>query len=140
MNETAIIKKQLQTYFKHRSYIEAAYLYGSFAKGHARIKGDKDTQSDVDVGLLLKHDTPLLFTKRLKITRDLQKMLKREIDLVFLNDTSPVLCKQVLEFGILAYCRNKRSLSNFFCRTITGYSDLRLSRKEIEEKILNEAA
>jgi predicted nucleotidyltransferase len=70
-----------------------AYLFGS----HAR--GDESSRSDVDVAVYLR-DTSL--DRQLKLHHALQKELRREVDLLVLNEARNIyLLDSVLKEGIL---------------------------------------
>ena len=70
-----------------------AYLFGS------RARGDESSRSDVDVAVYLRE---MSLDKRLKLHHALQKELKREVDLLVLNETRNIyLLESVLNEGIL---------------------------------------
>lgn len=73
--------------------IEFAYLFGSYAKGEA------DINSDIDIALYLKKDD---FNTKLSIHHKLQKLLKKDIDLVILNRIKNFdLLKDIFNEGIV---------------------------------------
>ena len=69
------------------------YLFGSYSQ-------DKQTAaSDVDIALFLK-DTGL--DARLQVNYELSKFLKKDIDLVLLNDIKNIyLLEDILKYGIV---------------------------------------
>jgi predicted nucleotidyltransferase len=87
--ETNLIEK-LKEYFSQREDIAFAFLYGSQAKGHA------NKLSDVDIAVyfypLERH--PIEFEKEVfydgenEIWGDLQRLLKKEVELLVLNRVS----------------------------------------------------
>ncbi|MBI4630351.1 MAG: nucleotidyltransferase domain-containing protein [Chloroflexi bacterium] len=113
-----------------------AYLFGSHAKGTARAF------SDVDIAVLLPYDTPRskFFDVRLALTDALMSLLgKNEIDVVVLNEATPLLAYQVVRYGKIVYEDKITSPStSFIVRVIKYYADTEHFRK-ISLKYLNAA-
>ena len=104
-----------------RREIQAAYLFGSMTKGRTR------PGSDVDVAVLLSNRvrTSAIFQYRLKLVADLGFELKRsDIDLVILNDASPLLAHRVLSKGRLIFEGSPSARIRFQVRTANLYADL----------------
>ncbi len=59
--------------------VKFAYLFGSYATARARV------ESDVDIAVYISQEYDL-FDARLEIHHKLQKALKKEVDLVILNN------------------------------------------------------
>lgn len=125
MDQTKIIKK----YLKEIPGIAAVYLYGSFASGRGQI------QSDVDIGILYKRGEEPGLEKRLDIADQLTSVLGREVDLLVLNDASPVIRMQVLKKGKKLFELDRREVNRFFVQTINEYCDLKITRSVIEKNI-----
>jgi len=66
----------LKDYFNKKSFVEFAYLFGSFARE------DFNNKSDIDLAILFKDDR---LDNKLQIIHELGKKLKRDIDIVSLN-------------------------------------------------------
>ncbi|MEK7439744.1 MAG: nucleotidyltransferase domain-containing protein [Chloroflexota bacterium] len=80
--------------------VALAYLFGSHAKGTARAS------SDIDIAVLLPYDTPRskFFDARLALTNELMDLLhKNEIDVVVLNEATPLLSHEILSAGKILY-------------------------------------
>jgi predicted nucleotidyltransferase len=75
----------------------SAYLFGSYSLGRAHA------ESDVDIGVLLRHVTyPTArerFEARLRLIVELQPAIGREVDLVILNDAPPPLARRIVTAG-----------------------------------------
>jgi predicted nucleotidyltransferase len=75
----------------------SAYLFGSYSLGRAHA------ESDVDVGVLLRHATyPTAgerFEARLRLIAELQPAIGRAVDLVVLNDAPPPLARRIVTAG-----------------------------------------
>ncbi|HDQ92797.1 MAG TPA: nucleotidyltransferase domain-containing protein [Synergistetes bacterium] len=121
------IESILEEYFKNSQIARLAILMGSFAKGTAREK------SDVDVAILF--GAPCDAEKTIETSETLSLLLKREVDLVVLDDAGPIIKMQALKSGKILY-REMGAYEDFFARTLNEYSDLKICRKEAEEKIL----
>jgi predicted nucleotidyltransferase len=127
MSNSEIIRS-LKPFFEKKQEVLLAFLFGSFAGRRPR------PSSDVDIGILFGavpnwyriHD----------LAEVLSSLLRKEIDLVVLNDASPVLKMQVLKKGLLLYARNKKQLHQFFVETVNQYDDLKRIRKNCEDRIL----
>lgn len=107
----------------------AVFLFGSQASGRGR------PQSDHDLAVLLAARSPdWEMVRRLQL--DLEEILRTEVDLVVLDDASPVVAMQVLQQGRLLDCRDAQALENFTVRTLTDYADLKFTRAPIEKRLL----
>lgn len=99
----------------------AAYVFGSAASGRTR------RDSDVDIAVLLAR--PLRSNRslpyRLKLMADLGSALRRsDVEVVILNDASPLLAHRVLSKGKLIFERSPSARVRFQVRTASLYSDL----------------
>jgi len=80
--------------------IEFAYLFGSFADGSF------NDRSDVDLALYLKK---VDFDTQLKISFELSKVLKKDVDLVVLNKAKNLyLLDDIIQKGIVIKDSDKR--------------------------------
>lgn len=94
------IEKELITYFDKISNVEFAYLFGSYSKG------DYNATSDVDIALYM-NDFSL--DTRLQINYELSKLLKKEVDLVILNEMKNLyLLESIFHNNILLKNSEKR--------------------------------
>ena len=122
------LAKLLESFFKGRQEIILVFLFGSSASNRLR------PSSDVDIGILFE-SVPEIEAK-IALTQELSSILKREVDLVVLDNASPILRMQVLKHGILIYSRGKKDFYQFFTDTVNQYDDLKRIRKNCEESIL----
>jgi len=130
------MKKLLEKFFSKRKEIKFAYLFGSLAKG----KNNK--LSDIDIAVFV--DKKLIYEKKhsygykASLITDLMSELNTDkIDLVILNEATPLLAHRVIRDGILIYCKDDRARINFQVRTIHEYIDTEKIRR-IQEKYLKE--
>lgn len=104
-----------------RREVAAAYVFGSVATGRTR------KESDVDVAILLARPLPAsrALSYRLKLMADLGSALHRpDVDLVLLNDASPLLAHRVLSKGRLVFERSRSARVRFQVRTASRYADV----------------
>lgn len=118
----------LKEYFKDKEETLLVFIFGSLVGGHMT------EESDVDIAILFKRMPD--FKEILHLKNDLSELMKRETDIVVLNNSSPIIRMQVLKNGVLVVNRNSAIYNDFFVRTIKEYDDLKRLRKEIEENIL----
>jgi len=119
---------ELKKFFEKNYDILLAFVFGSVAKGRER------DESDIDIAILFSKSPS--FDASFKIKDEISDILKKEVDLAILNDTSPILGMQVLKYGKLLFERNKGEYSKFFVKTMNFYYDLKTCRVENEKKIL----
>lgn len=126
----ALMKKTLITFFRAKEGIVAVYLFGSQAKqkGHGG--------SDVDIAVLYEEDKVPDFRNQLELRDTLSGILKKEVDLVFLNRANPILKHQILKYGALLLNHHPSLVNRFFVRTLMEYDDIRRIRVPIEKNIL----
>ena len=104
----------------------AVYVYGSAASGVVRA------DSDVDLGVLAER--PLEEELLRSLAMELENLIGRDVDLVDLGRTTPVLLMQVLE-GKLLFCSDARRVSEFENMAMSSYCALNEERKEILQDI-----
>lgn len=122
------IVRRLGTFFKERRDASLVFLFGSF------VNKQTTAYSDIDVGVLFNRVPD--FYEINDIKENLTALLERDVDLVLLNDASPILRMQVLKKGTLVFQRGKNDYSLFYGDTVKQYEDLRIIRKKCEENIL----
>ena len=124
---TSVVKKIL-SFFKDRKDVSLAFVFGSF------VRREMTAVSDIDVGIYF-YSSPDFYQVN-AIKDDLSALLKRDVDVVVLNDASPVIKMQVLKKGILVFETCKNNYSAFYGDTVKQYDDLKQIRKKCEDNIL----
>lgn len=100
--------------------LDAAYLFGSRARGDARA------DSDVDVGLLYASaPPPTLAAQPYELQADLAERIGLAVQLVVLNSAPPDLLHRVLRDGILLIDANRSRRIAFEVRARNLYWDLK---------------
>jgi uncharacterized protein len=116
MHSREEIVKLLRDYFEKREDIAFAFLFGSAARGKTRREGDIDIAiyfrpgKDVEwenFGRAYKGET--------RIGLDLERLLKKEIDLVVLNKARSVLADEILRKGEPIIIRDRGLFMDFLC-------------------------
>ncbi len=125
------IKKAIQEYYADRADVAAVYLFGS------TVGAGFSAHSDIDIGVLYNSGCSPSWGDHLRDQVELSDRLQREVDLVSLNQASPILGYQVLKPGYCLFCSNQRAANEFFVRTLNEYFDLKMSRQVIEHSLQN---
>jgi predicted nucleotidyltransferase len=111
----------LAGYFAGRKQVTAAYLFGSQARGSAGPK------SDVDVGVVVA-GLPSGGVERVErvaaMQADLEALLRRDVDLVLLDEAGPDLLHRVLRDGVLLHEGDHRRRLEFEVQARNAYFDL----------------
>lgn len=122
------IVQKLKTFFEKKKGISLVFLFGSV------VSRQMTNHSDIDVGMLF--DRIPDFHEINNVKEDLSSLLNRDIDIVVLNEASPIIKMQVLKNGLLIFRKDKNSFSNFYGDTVKQYDDLKIVRKKCEDNIL----
>jgi len=110
---------QLRGFFARVSEdVVAVYVFGS----HGR--GDADAASDVDLAVLFRESPPSgLDGPRFRLAGDLEKLLRRPVDVIVLNDASPDLCHRIFRDGVLVLDRDRGFRIRFEVKRRNEYLD-----------------
>jgi predicted nucleotidyltransferase len=101
----------------------AAYVFGSHAAGRAHAESDVDVAVLVDRAIYPTDDER--YELRLRLLGDLSSALATsDVDLIVLNDVSPVLARAVLRDGTRVFCRDHDALHAFERTTLSRAADL----------------
>lgn len=98
LEDRAAIIAKLSRFLAGHPSVRLAYLFGSVASGR------QTQESDVDVAVLF--DGGYTYDTVVHLQGALTDLLRREVDLVALNDCNPLVAKAATE-GILVWCRSK---------------------------------
>ena len=127
MEDSKKIQTIVTDYLSKYADIRLVFLFGSIATGH------HTETSDIDLAILFQTEPDFYFLDDIK--NALSGFIKKEVDIVVLNDASPIIKMQALKKGIPLIRRDK-VYEEFFTRTVEEYADLKIVRKEIEDNIL----
>lgn len=120
-DEASTIERALVEYFAERAEgIDAAYLFGSVARG------DFTAESDVDVAVLLAGGAPKTLSQLpTALEGDLTEVAGRPVQVVVLNDAPVDLVHRVLRDGHLLHQGNPSRRIAFEVRARNEYFDLK---------------
>lgn len=108
--------------------LETLWIFGSEAQERAR------PDSDIDLAALFRgRPVPL---DVLGAQGDLEEILGREVDLLDLDRSSPILAMQALKYGRLLVDRNAQRRFAFVSRTLNLYDDLKILRRPAERALI----
>ena len=97
------------------SEISVIYLFGSHAAGRQRSK------SDIDLGILFVKDIDG-FT-RINLETEISNLLKKDVDLIDMKRSGPVLRHQIYKYGRLIYHDGSDFPFQFRAGSIRDYLD-----------------
>jgi predicted nucleotidyltransferase len=106
----------LESYFTKRNDIAFAFLFGSAARGKIRKEGD------IDIAIYFRPEKDVEwenFTKKYegenRIALDLERLLKKEVDLVVLNRARSVLADEIVRKGKPIIIKDREMFLDFLC-------------------------
>ena len=113
----SIIKNSVVKFLEPRDDIALAFLFGSVV--------NRDSFHDIDIAVYFVKDLPSsnYLDLRLELQLGLEKVLKKDVDLVILNNAPPFLRYKILKHGILIIEKDTATFRDFFRRTIHEYFD-----------------
>lgn len=114
-------------YLQEKINPDVIYLFGSAAKGQMH------SESDIDIAYL--GEKKLNAYEIFMIAQGLADKLKKEVDLVDLEQSSTVLQAQVIGKGKVIYCRNQEMRMLFEMVALKKYARLNEERKVILDNI-----
>lgn len=110
----------------------AIVLFGS------RARGAEHAGSDHDVAMLTGRPTPdPLVVAASKV--DLEQILGTDVDLVVLDEASPILAMEILRSHRVLRARDPAAFESFVVRALGAYFDLKRVRQPIEAALLGGA-
>lgn len=111
-------------------HVQAAYVYGSAARGDAR------PDSDLDLALLLAPGAQI--PDRLGLMGRLSRAAQRDVSVVSLRHAGLDLIVEVLREGRLLFTRNEMLTLAWEAERMTDYADFKPRRAAIVEMYLRE--
>lgn len=106
----------LKSYFEKRKDVAFAFLFGSAIKGKVRKEGD------VDVGIYFWPENDIewevfdkVYPGEARIGLDLERLLKKEVDLIVLNKTRAILADEIIRKGQSIIIKDKGLFMDFLC-------------------------
>ncbi|WP_292470260.1 nucleotidyltransferase domain-containing protein [Methanolobus sp.] len=123
----------LKDFFKKEEYVELAYLFGSVSEGKAGVL------SDIDIGVYLSESMTKAQRnrKRIELIGSLTTLLKSDnIDLLVINDTSPVLSFEIIKQNVLIHARDHSLRVDVEHRIMSMYLDWKYYEDRLNQNML----
>jgi len=125
--------KQLKNVFAGYEIVQVVYLFGSYASNQ------ENKFSDLDLGILLQENYNKMI--KLDILTRLTEQDFTDIDLIILNNVSPLIQYEVVKNNKIIYKKKNFDTSEFFSLIVRKYLDFRpyldIHRKYLKERIIN---
>lgn len=127
------IIKTLKNFFSKEKDVLFCYLFGSFSYQNF------NTESDIDIAVFLdEKKIKNFFQKRLELIAKLSRLLKKETDVIILNDQHSLFFKYViLKEGKLIFERNPEKRIDFELKTLNEYFDFKPYLEMYRRRILS---
>jgi predicted nucleotidyltransferase len=110
------VLESLKTCFEGRDDIAFAFLFGSAARGRVRREGD------VDIAVYFKPEKEVeweafnrTYEGENRIALDLERLLKKEVDLIVLNRARAVIADEIIRKGKPLIIRDRGIFLDFLC-------------------------
>jgi len=130
MGERSSLEKKILGFFEKIPHVILIVLFGSYAQGQA------SEQSDVDVAVLFDRSHVPQSGSLIEWREDLSAVLEKDVDLVCLNTTSPILGMQVHNHGKDLSVKNPMERDRYEMRLFKEYAELKELRAPMEKDIL----
>jgi len=126
------LNNRITEYFKDRPEVLAVYLFGSYAKGGER------TDSDIDLGIFLKHEA-LINEKEFYRTYllGLTTLLRMDIHIVFMNYAGEGILSQIFKYGKCIANNSVNELNKFKMMSYSMIADFSYQKNIMEQGFLN---
>jgi len=125
-DEKEKIISKLRDYFKTKEEVSFAFFFGSW------IKDQKGLESDMDIAVYFKprsnmlelQDTEAYYETENQLWREIEKIVKTEVDLIVLNRAPATVADSALR-GIPLVIKNRNIYINFLLRVTSEAIDFR---------------
>lgn len=122
------IKEEIKI-LKEKLNCEAVILFGSYARGQQR--------PDSDIDIAFKSNKTVSKQEIFDMTQQLEEKLKKDIDLVNLDEISDSFRYEILMNGEIIYCKDEFQFDLYKLDMFREYLELNESRKSIIERVKN---
>jgi predicted nucleotidyltransferase len=119
----AELLRELRGFFSDHREVRFAYLFGSLAKG------TRNALSDVDIAVFLDNEAltsqAYPYGYRAYLSTELMNHLReKQVDVVILNQATPLLRFQVVRYGLPVYEVDHQERIRFHANVFSRYFDL----------------
>lgn len=126
----ATIEETIRNFFKDKNQVISVDLFGSYAEGR------QTKFSDIDVAILCEYGKIPSPFEIMEWRDDLETLVHKEVDLICLNDASPILGMQVAKHRKNLLINNSRKYADYQMVLFTDYAELKEMRAPMEMNIL----
>ena len=128
--ERGWVEESLKIYFKNRSEVLLAYLYGSYLG--SKVSSFHDIDIAVLVAPRLKEalDREMPYGYRAFLGAEVAHVLKYDsVDIILLNNAPPLLLRRVIGTGKLIFCLSEKERIRFELESLKRHADTAHIRK-----------
>ena len=124
--------KKITLYFEGRPEVVAAYLFGSYATGHAR------PGSDIDLAVFVEYETSTNDVDlAMTYTVDLARLLRKDLHIVIMNNAGEGILAQIFKHGKSVFERDHEMLSRFKTFSYSRIADFGYHRSLMEKAFVS---
>ena len=133
MADNKILNEIKATIAENKDFLEKTYgvqeigVFGSFARG------DNDTNSDIDIAILLNSSVKNTFDIQIQHQNNIEKLLKKKVEVQAINSSRVDFSYRVISEGIIIHGYNNPFRVDFEVKTMQNYFDLMPFFKEYYE-------
>jgi len=124
--------RMLKRFLFQNKEILFCYLFGSQTTQNIAPESDVDLAIYFDAGIVKNFSD-----RRLELTAEISKFLKREADITILNTVPPFLGYVILKEGKLIFERDQSKRIDFELKKLNEYFDFKPIIKKYNERLLN---
>ena len=124
------LKNLVKEFFQKKDQVISVQIFGSFAKGSNTV------DSDVDLAILCDVKNMPSKMDLLSWRQELSELLRKEVDLICLNEASPILGMQVAQDRINILLKDEKAYSAYVMNLYSDYAELKMLRAPMEQGIL----
>lgn len=124
------IEDAIRQFFEKKPQVVAVDLFGSYAQKRESEK------SDVDIAILCEYDQIPTAFDLIDWREEVESLIHKKVDLICLNDASPILGMQVAKHRKSLLMKKPRLHTNYLMTLFSEYAELKELRKPMEENIL----
>lgn len=126
------LNNRITEYFKDRPEVLAVYLFGSYAKGGER------SNSDIDLGILLKHQFISNENESQKVyLLDLTTLLRMDIHIVLMNHAGEGILSQIFKYGKCIVNNSVNELNKFKMMSYSKIAYFSYQKNIMEQGFIN---
>ena len=125
------LENQIATYFKDKNDVIAVYLFGSYSIGMEK------PYSDLDIGILLKHQSVRkAIAQQMIFMTDLGRILRKDIHPVIMNSSGEMLLEQIFKKGKCLLINDKTEHAKFKMTAISKILDFSYLQRKMQSGFL----